>query len=61
MNRPNIVKTSWPYFQKLLQYHGLEYYPTTERPNWWSGNQQKIKGFSEYNNLLNTNCNIDRR
>ena len=58
MNRPNIVKTSWPYFQKLLQYHGLEYYPTTERPNWWSGNQQKIKGFSEYNNLLNINITL---
>jgi hypothetical protein len=61
MKKPSISRTEWPYFQKLLQYHDLEFYPTSHRPNSWSGNQQKIKGFDQYNFLLDINlCFSDR-
>jgi hypothetical protein len=61
MNQPQIVKTQWPYFQKLLQYHDLEYYPTCELPDQWSGHQQKIKGFDQYNFLLDINLCFSSR
>jgi hypothetical protein len=53
--QPTISCTEWPYFQKLLQYHNLEFYPTSVLPDQWSGHQQKIKGFDQYNFLLDVN------
>jgi hypothetical protein len=61
MTLPVIAKTEWPYFQKILQYHGLEYYPTSDMPDRSSGNQQKIHGFDQYNNLLDINLCFSTR
>jgi hypothetical protein len=61
MNQPQIVKTQWPYFQKLLQYHDLEYSATSDSPDQWSGDQQKIKGFDQYNFLLDINLCFSTR
>jgi len=51
----SIARTEWPYFQKLLQYHKFEYEPLSNDSNLWSGGLQKIKGFSDYNFLLDIN------
>ena len=61
MTKPLIARTEWPYFQKLLSYHGLEFYPTSPNPDQWSGNQQKIKGFDQYNFLLDINLCFSTR
>jgi hypothetical protein len=61
IEQPLISTTFWPYFQKLLNYHNLEFYPTCKNPNQHSGHQQKIKNFDQYNSLLDINlCFSDR-
>jgi len=58
---PSISLTVWPYFQKILTYHGLEYSPTCATPDRWNGHHQKIKGFDEYNYLLDINLCFSSR
>lgn len=55
MTKPKILSATWPYFQKFLTYHGLEISPTSSAPSIWGGNQQKVKGFTDYNFILDLN------
>lgn len=55
MTKPKILDATWPYFQKFLIYHGLKITPTSNNPDMWGGDQQKVKGFTDYNFLLDIN------
>lgn len=58
---PKIIKSTWPYFKKLLTYHGLDAITTYKNPSIWGGDQMKISGYNEYNFLLDINlCLSDR-
>jgi len=61
MTQPKILKTTWPYFQKLLQYHGLEFTPTYANPSIWGGDLLKFPGFNEYNFLADINLCFSSR
>lgn len=61
MNQPKIYKTRWPYFQKLLKIYKYDIQPTYHHPEHWGGNQQKIKGYQEYNYLLDINLCFSNR
>ena len=61
MSHPEICHTRWPYFQKLLKIYNYDFEPTYHYPEHWGGNQQKIKGFEEYNYLLDINSCFSNR
>jgi len=61
MTPPKILKTTWPYFNKFLTYHGLEITPTYDRPCIWAGDQVKISGYDHYNFLLDINLCLSNR
>ena len=50
-----IIFTVYPWFQKLLTYHGFTIQATTAKPDLWGGYHHKIKGFDHYNYLLDIN------
>lgn len=61
MNEPKISRTTWPYFQKFLSYHGMKFEPTYAHPSIWGGDQQKFPGYKDYNFLTDINlCFSDR-
>jgi hypothetical protein len=55
MTTPKILSATWPYFQKVLTYHGLDISPMSDKPCTWGGDQQKVKGFTDYNFILDLN------
>jgi len=61
MNRPKILTATWPYFQKLLQYHGLEFTTTYSDPCIWGGDLLKFSGFDDYNFLADINLCFSSR
>lgn len=56
MNTARISRTTWPYFHKILSYHGMKITPTYQDPGIWGGDQVKIEGFPEYNYLIDINA-----
>ena len=61
MNQPKILTTTWPYFQKLLQYHGLNFTPTYSNSSIWGGDLLKFSGFDDYNFLADINLCFSSR
>ena len=61
MNQPKILTTTWPYFQKLLQYHGLNFTPTYPNSSIWGGDLLKFSGFDDYNFLADINLCFSSR
>lgn len=61
MNQPQILRATWPYFQKVLMYHGLTIKPTYPHPCIWGGDQQKVEGYTDYNFLLDINSCLSSR
>jgi len=55
MTYPKINSVTWPYFQKFLKFHNMEFTPVCPGPGIWGGDQQKISGYREYNFLIDIN------
>lgn len=61
MNQPKISRATWPYFHKVLSYHGMTFERTYAHPSIWGGDQLKFHGYDDYNFLADINLCFSSR
>lgn len=61
MNQPKISRATWPYFHKVLTYHGMNFELTHDHPSIWGGDQLRFPGYDDYNFLADINSCFSNR
>jgi hypothetical protein len=61
MNQPTISRVTWPYFNKVLAYHGMTFEFAHDHPSIWGGDQLRFPGYNDYNFLSDINSCFSNR